>query len=70
MNINNNNKNNTQKNLYAKNVDYIIITNRSEEDRDNNALDNTKTCFEKFRGEDLVSVKRNGLMLSTIRKLK
>ena len=46
------------------------MTNRAEEDRDNNTLANTKTCFEKFRGEDLVSVKRNGLMLSTIRKLK
>ena len=59
-----------QKNLYAKDVDYIIMTNRAEQDRDNNTLANTKTCFEKFRGEDLVSVKRNGLMLSTIRKLK
>ena len=59
-----------QKNLYAKDVDYIIMTNRAEQDIDNNTLANTKTCFEKFRGEDLVSVKRNGLMLSTIRKLK
>ena len=59
-----------QKNLYAKDVDYIIMTNRAEYGRDNNTLANIKTCFEKFRGEDLVSVKRNGLMLSTIRKLK
>ena len=46
------------------------MTNRAEYGRDNNTLANIKTCFEKFRGEDLVSVKRNGLMLSTIRKLK
>ena len=33
-----------------------------------NSLDNVKTCFEKFPGDDLFSVKRNGLMLSTFRK--
>ena len=29
---------------------------------------NIKTCFEKFKGKDLISVERNGLMLSTLRK--
>ena len=31
-------------------------------------LENAKTCFEKFKGTDVVTVKRNGLILSTIRK--
>ena len=59
-----------QKDLYAKNVDYIIMTNRITDSRNDISLTEVETCFEKFRGKDLVSVKRNGLMLSTIRKLK
>jgi hypothetical protein len=44
------------------------MTNRIVEDKEENTLYNVKTCFEKFDGEDLVSIKRNGLILSTIRK--
>ena len=54
--------------LYAEDVDYIMMTNRIVEDKKENTLYNVKTCFEKFDGEDLVSIKRNGLILSTIRK--
>ena len=54
--------------LYAEDVDYIMMTNRIVEDKEENTLYNVKTCFEKFDGEDLVSIKRNGLILSTIRK--
>ena len=57
-----------QKDLYAKDVDYIVMTNRIGEIRDDNTLANVETCFEKFGGEDLISVERNGLMLSTMRK--
>ena len=57
-----------QKYLYAEDVDYIMMTNRIEEDRDDNTLANAKTCFEKFEGENLISVERNGLVLSTLRK--
>ena len=40
--------------------DYIIMTNRtSGKDR---------TCFDSYKGKDIVSVERNGLILSTIRQ--
>ena len=49
--------------------DYVFMTNRSiGNNKNKNSLDNVKTCFEKFPGNDLFSVKRNGLMLSTFRK--
>jgi len=54
--------------LHAKNFDYIIMTNRADADKDADILDNVKGCFEKVKGEDLVTVERNGLMLSTLRK--
>ena len=57
-----------KKDLYGNDFDYIIMTNRVVEDKNNNILTNVKTCFEKFQGEDLISVERNGLMLSTLRK--
>ena len=57
-----------KKNLYGKDFEYIIMTNRALEDKNNNILSNVKTCFEKFPGEDLITIKRNGLILSTLRK--
>ena len=57
-----------QKDLYADDFEYVIMTNRIVENREQNTLDNVKTCFQKFEGQDIISVKRNGLMLSTLRK--
>ena len=57
-----------QQGLYDKDFDYVIMTNRVLEDREDNILANVTTCFEKFKGEDLITVERNGLMLSTLRK--
>ena len=54
--------------LHAKNFDYVIMTNRADADKDADILDNVGGCFEKVKGEDLVTVERNGLMLSTLRK--
>ena len=51
-----------------ENFDYVIMTNRAAADKDADILDNVKGCFEKVKGEDLVTVERNGLMLSTLRK--
>ena len=51
-----------------KNFDYVIMTNRILADREDNIQANVTTCFEKFKGEDLITVERNGLMLSTLRK--
>ena len=51
--------------------DYIIMTNRVV--WDTKSIDNPKkamTCYEKFRGEDVITVKRRGLILSTVRSLK
>ena len=57
-----------QQGLYAKDFDYVIMTNRVLEDVEDNILANVTTCFEKFKGEDLITVERNGLILSTLRK--
>ena len=57
-----------QKDLYAKDVDYIVMTNRSAAEKGADTLASVKSCFEKVKGEDLISVERNGLMLSTMRK--
>ena len=52
-----------------ENYDYVLMTNRVVWDHDTlKNLDKAKTCFQKFQGDDLSSVKRNGLVLSTIRK--
>ena len=54
--------------LYEGNYDYVIMTNRALGDRDENTLKNVKSCFDKIKGEDIIKVERNGLMLSTLRK--
>ena len=46
----------------------MIMTNRVVGDAHNDILPNVKTCFQKFKGETLTSVKRNGLVLSALRK--
>ena len=63
-----------QVNWLTEDYDYIIMTNRtvihnvSDENMDKYNLTNIKTCFEKFKGKDIISVERNGLILSTLRK--
>jgi hypothetical protein len=42
---------------------YIIMTNRVL------MYNGTKTCFDEYLGNEINSVKRNGLVLSTIRKM-
>ena len=59
-----------QKDLYAKDIDYIIMTNRIDESSKDNSLEGINTCYNKFRGKEILLVKRNGLVLSTIKKLK
>ena len=54
--------------LYEGDFDYVIMTNRALADRDKNTLKNVKSCFDKIKGEDIIKVERNGLMLSTLRK--
>ena len=48
-----------------KQADYIIMTNRVLLAKTINKLTN---CFDAFKGEDVFKVKRNGLLLSVIRK--
>ena len=45
-------------------ADYIIMTNRVS--RNHGMLN----CFDIFKGNDITTVKRNGLILSVIRKIK
>ena len=47
--------------------DYIIMTNRHN-GKDNDKKSEVKTCFDSYKGENILSVKRNGLILSVIRK--
>ena len=55
-------------------ADYIIMTNRTSLVSGNLSIESTTetvkliNCFDKFKGEDINSVKRNGLTLSVIRK--
>ena len=44
-------------------ADYIIMNNRVM------FYEGTINCFDKFKGKDIVSIKRNGLILSVIRKI-
>jgi len=57
------------KHLNDKDIDYVLMTNRSIGKKNDNQLKNVMTCFERFDGKDLVSVKRNGLILSTLRRV-
>jgi hypothetical protein len=36
--------------------------------KDEDKIESVKSCFEKIKGKDVVKVKRNGLILSTIRE--
>tara|TARA_B110000438_G_C15668386_1_gene587075 strand:- start:453 stop:890 length:438 start_codon:yes stop_codon:yes gene_type:complete len=54
-------------NFLNENYDYIIMTNRALVESIDK-LNTVKTCFQKFQGEDIISVSRNGLILSTMRK--
>ena len=59
---------------HSKEADYIIMTNRAfllsgklSSESTNKSVKITN-CFDKFEGEDIVSLRRNGLTLSVIRK--
>ena len=57
-------------------AEYIIMTNRIFKISGNLTIESTNetvkliNCFDRFKGEDIFSVKRNGLILSTIRKIR
>ena len=59
---------------FTENYDYIIMTNRvitADRSEGNTSVDNLinfKTCFDRFKGIDVITVRRNGLVLSTLRK--
>ena len=62
-----------QVNWLTEDYDYIIMTNRivipdTGANMGKYNLTNLTTCFEKFKGIDVITVKRNGLVLSTLRK--
>ena len=43
------------------------MTNRHN-GKDDDVKADVKTCFDSYKNEDILSVMRNGLVLSTIRK--
>ena len=49
-------------------AEYIIMTNRVVQKNKEIIESELTTCFDKFRGVNLFNVKRNGLLLSAIRK--
>ena len=52
-------------NIVNKNkANYVIMTNRASFN-----LNIKKTCFDKFQSNDIFFVQRNGLILSTFRKI-
>ena len=58
-----------QVNWLTEDYDYIIMTNRViEKSTGVDNLINSKTCFDRFKGIDVIIVSRNGLVLSTLRK--
>ena len=46
----------------------VFVTNIRKEKKSTDNLSNIKTCFDRFKGIDVISVSRNGLVLSTLRK--
>ena len=63
-----------QVNWINEEYDYIIMTNRvifpdnGAEKTNEEKLNILETCFDRFKGTDVITVKRNGLILSTLRK--
>ena len=49
--------------------DYIILTNRIVQVNDGDGK-NYKTCFNKYRGKNILEVKRNNLVLSAVKRYK
>ena len=53
-----------------ENSEFIIMTNRTTFIKENiNSSKNVTNCFKKFEGPDITQVKRNGVVLSVIRKI-
>ena len=50
-----------------KNYDFIIMTNRHNGENHHKKSE-VKTCLDSYKGKDILSVKRNGLILSTFRQ--
>ena len=51
-------------------AEFIIMTNRTTSIKENiYSSNNITNCFDKFNGKDISQVKRNGMVLSVIRKI-
>mgnify|MGYP001299192893 FL=1 len=55
------------KSLKDNDYDFIIMTNRHN-GKDLDKKNEIKTCFDSYKDEDVLSLRRNGLLLATIRK--
>ena len=54
--------------INSSEFDYVIMTNRVVFKENTNFAKDVTTCYDKFKGKDIVVVKRNNLVLSTLRK--
>ena len=46
----------------------VISADIGEDDIVEYNLSNAETCFDRFKGTDIITVKRKGLILSTLRE--
>ena len=49
------------------NATYVIMTNRTLLSEKNNKITN---CYDEYRAENVHQIKRNGIVLSVIKKIK
>ena len=52
-----------------ENPEFVILTNRVPLSYNSKKDSKTHTCFSKFQGKNIISVKRNGLYLSAMKKI-
>jgi len=56
--------------VHPKNAEYIVMTNRVvSKENQNDGPPKLTNCFDKYSGNDIFRVERNGLLLSVIRKI-
>ena len=53
----------------SENPDFIILANRVLMNYDKENLSKMITCFDKYKGINIEEVKRNGLILSALKKI-
>ena len=58
----------TVKDLLGDEYEYLIMTNRVHVEQNPMNKKDVKSCYDRFDGSDIITVERNGLVLSALRK--